>query len=68
MRSATPLRDQVPGVTADTSPNAGWKNMPANTRYVAHLRSKKYFMPQRARFYYQTEAAAQADGYTAGEC
>jgi hypothetical protein len=50
---------------------------PPLTRYVADLRSRLYYgagchlaveIPQVERFYYQTEGAAQADGYRPGEC
>ena len=47
------------------------------TRYVVDLRSRRYYaagcylaveIPQVDRYYYQTEAAARADGYLPGEC
>ncbi len=62
--SATTLRDRIPGA-------------PANTRYVADRRTKQYFpvtcaaaaaVPEEARFFYEIEGAAQADGYTPGTC
>ncbi|HEX2220503.1 MAG TPA: hypothetical protein VHG35_16985, partial [Gemmatimonadales bacterium] len=50
---------------------------PPLTRYVVDLRSRRYYaagcylaveIPQVDRYYYQTEAAARADGYLPGEC
>ena len=50
---------------------------PPLTRYVADLRSRLYYgvgcylaveVPEVERYYYQTEGAAQADGYRPGEC
>lgn len=32
--SATPIRDQVPGVTADTSHKTLWKNVPPSAHYI----------------------------------
>jgi PEGA domain len=78
-RSATPLRDQIPSTPAapDSSYKALWKNIPPSAHYVADTRHQKYFpvscgaavaVPEEARMYYQTEGAAQADGYTLGDC
>jgi hypothetical protein len=56
---------------------AALARFPPLTRYVADLRSRRYYavgcyvavgIPEVDRYYYQTEAAAQADGYLPGEC
>jgi hypothetical protein len=56
---------------------AATARFPPLTRYVADLRSRLYYgadcflaveIPPVERYYYQTEGAAQADGYRAGEC
>jgi len=56
---------------------AATTRFPPLTRYVADLRSRRYYgvgcriaveIPEVERYYYQTEAAAQADGHRLGEC
>ena len=56
---------------------AATEKLPPLTRYVADLRSRFYYgvgcnlaveIPDVERYYYQTEGAAQADGYRPGEC
>ena len=56
---------------------AATAKFPPLTRYVADMRSRRYYgvgcyvaveIPEVERYYYQTEAAAQADGYRLGEC
>jgi hypothetical protein len=54
------------------------QQFPPLTRYVADIRSRRYYytvgcylaveIPRVERYYYQTEGAAQADGYRPGEC
>ena len=56
---------------------AATDRFPPLTRYVADLRSRRYYgagcylaveIPEVERYYYQTEGAAQADGFRLGEC